>query len=51
MHSRVIRPALVEVARSPQRETEPAADPQPEETEEQQAQEIADEAETENVGP
>lgn len=54
MHGRVIRPALVEVARAPAAATEPPRDheePQPEETGEAQAETIADEAETENVGP
>jgi molecular chaperone GrpE len=47
MHGRVIRPALVEVARAPERQEEP----QPESTDEPEAEDIAGEAETENVGP
>lgn len=45
MHGRVIRPALVEVAKPPEQE------PPAESTGEEQAERIADEAETENVGP
>jgi molecular chaperone GrpE len=48
MHGRVIRPALVEVAAPPEKREEM---PQPEETKEEQAESIADEAETDNVGP
>jgi molecular chaperone GrpE len=51
MHGRVIRPTLVEVARAPQTVEETNDEPQPETTEEGQAERIADEAETENVGP
>lgn len=47
MHGRVIRPALVEVARAPQQPNEP----EPEVTEDQEAEDVAGEAETENVGP
>jgi molecular chaperone GrpE len=46
MHGRVIRPALVEVARAPEQ-----PEPEPEATEPEEAEEIAEEAETENVGP
>jgi molecular chaperone GrpE len=46
MHGRVIRPALVEVARAPEQ-----PQPEPEATEPEEAEEIAEEAETENVGP
>ncbi len=48
MHDRVIRPALVEVAAAPENSEET---PQPEETGEAQTETIADEAETDNVGP
>lgn len=48
MHDRVIRPALVEVAAPPKSAEEPS---EPEETDEEQAETIADEAETENIGP
>jgi hypothetical protein len=48
MHGRVIRPSLVEVAAPPEKREEM---PQPEETKEEQAESIADEAETDNVGP
>ena len=61
MHGMVIRPALVEVARAPAAlAEEPATEAtQPEEPSEEAAQttdettgeEIAEEAETENVGP
>jgi hypothetical protein len=44
----VIRPALVEVAAPPEKQE---GTPQPEETKEEQAESIADEAETDNVGP
>lgn len=53
MHGRVIRPALVEIAAAPAAENTPeaAGGPAPEVTEPAQTDEIADEAETENVGP
>lgn len=44
MHGRVIRPALVEVAKAPD-------EPAPETTDTAEAEVIADQAETENVGP
>ncbi|MGH2449116.1 MAG: nucleotide exchange factor GrpE [Chloroflexota bacterium] len=45
MHGRVIRPALVEVAAAP------APEPPAEATDDEQAEVIAEEAETENTGP
>ena len=59
MHGRVIRPTLVELAKrpevsaaspSPRDESRPRED-EPERTDEAQAQEISEEAETENTGP
>ena len=55
MHERVIRPALVEIAKAPS-QSEPEADqeppaPQSEVIEEERAEHIADQAESENVGP
>ncbi|HZU11270.1 MAG TPA: nucleotide exchange factor GrpE [Chloroflexota bacterium] len=51
MHGRVIRPSLVEIARAPSEQTPEAGDTAAEVTEPSQAEEIANAAETENVGP
>lgn len=51
MHSRVIRPSLVEVARAQSAPGEEQEAPQPESTDEAEGEEIAEEAETENIGP
>jgi molecular chaperone GrpE len=54
MHGRVIRPALVELAKAPpsgQPEDRAAPEPAPESTDEETAEHIADDAELENLGP
>ena len=54
MHGRVIRPTLVEIAKEPAQAPEgtgPGSEPAPQETDERDAEEIADEAENDNVGP
>jgi molecular chaperone GrpE len=56
MHGRVIRPTLVEIAKAPVQQQQPERAPQenepaPEETDEQEGEEIAEEAATENIGP